>query len=226
MRGRTLHSLLQEAGRNLLHLCSQRESGAWRGGPSRKWLADCGFLTMIDFLTSVLVFPFTFALLSSIVPLLDLYFYGINPILQTTLHWAHSGGCPSSVAPHGWKIWWFIVPWCHSHVLLHVYFIGEEKVLCATLQDVYSGTKGWHVSETGAHGADDLLWILLFLTLILFTYIDIILDRFSFAWFDVGWYLFDWFHKVTLLSGMFPHVKLRQQPFSASFAGSLKESCL
>lgn len=63
--GRMSHSLLQEAGRNLLHLCSQWEATAWGGGPSRKWLGGCGFQTMPDLLSTMIFSSLPFYLFSS-----------------------------------------------------------------------------------------------------------------------------------------------------------------
>lgn len=57
----------------------------------------------------------------------------------------------SSVAPRGWKVWWYIALCCPRHVRRHVRSIHkEEEVVCAEYQtkrqDVYSGTEGYHVS--------------------------------------------------------------------------------
>lgn len=65
-------------------------------------------------------------------------------------------------APRGWKVWWYFASFCRRHVRRHVRSILEEdEVICTELQaerqDVYSGTKGCHVSSYFALPLDFVL---------------------------------------------------------------------
>lgn len=76
--------------------------------------------------------------------------YGSESLTWFFLPWVHSTVYPSLHV--GWKLWWYIILYCHCHVRRHVCSFGkEEEVDCTELQtkhqDVYSGTKGHHVSS-------------------------------------------------------------------------------
>lgn len=166
------HAVFEEAGRNILKAVSQWSARAKGGAPLRKRLVEYqGFRSSTDFLidtadcslcSSIHFFHYFLFFLSSLTPFsssIHLHSVFMLPPITTLmilnltrffLLWVHSTVYPSLHV--GWKLWWYIILYCRCHVRRHVCSFGkEEEVVCTELQtkhqDVYSGTKGHHVSS-------------------------------------------------------------------------------
>lgn len=118
--------------------------------------ADCSLCSSIHFFHYFLFFlssltPFSSSIhLHSVFMLPPITTLMILNLTRFFLLWVHSTVYPSLHV--GWKLWWYIILYCRCHVRRHVCSFGkEEEVVCTELQtkhqDVYSGTKGHHVSS-------------------------------------------------------------------------------
>lgn len=139
--------------------------------PKRKWLAECGFQTLTDFLLSTIYSSLRVDLFSSF---FDHFTpYTVVHILQATLHSANLVARLSPVRTTRLKsmvVFGSVVPQsCPLTCLLHRW---GRSPLHETPRCVF-GNRGmtckW-IGRSGTHGVDGLLLIILFLTLFFCSY--------------------------------------------------------